>query len=118
MRANSRNGYSSKCLIGNHGEVEIEVPRDRQSNFEPQLVEKGQSRLTHFDDQILALYAKGMSTRDIVAAFEEMYGARVSASLISKVTEAVLEKVIAWQNRPLNELYPIVYLDCIMAKVR
>jgi len=115
---NSRNGYSSKRLIGDHGEVDIEVPRDRQSSFEPQLVEKGQSRLTHFDDQILALYAKGMSTRDIVAAFEEMYGARVSTGLISKVTEAVLEKVIAWQNRPLDELYPIVYLDCIMAKTR
>jgi len=115
---NNRNGYSRKRLIGDHGEVEIEVPRDRQSSFEPQLVEKGQSRLTHFDDQILALYAKGMSTRDIVAAFEEMYGARVSPALISRVTEAVLEKVIAWQNRPLDELYPIVYLDCIMAKAR
>jgi len=115
---NSRNGYSSKRLIGDHGEVEIDVPRDRQSSFEPQIVEKGQTRLTHFGDQILALYAKGMSTRDIVAAFEEMYGAKVSAGLISKVTEAVLEKVIAWQNRPLDELYPIVYLDCIMAKTR
>ena len=115
---NNRNGYFRKRLIGDHGEVAIEVPRDRQSSFEPQLVEKGQSRLTHFDDQILALYAKGMSTRDIVGAFEEMYGASVSAGLISKVTEAVLEKVIAWQNRPLDALYPIVYLDCIMVKVR
>jgi transposase-like protein len=115
---NSRNGYSRKRLIGDHGEVDIEVPRDRQSSFEPQLVEKGQSRLTHFDDQILALYAKGMSTRDIVATFEEMYGAKVSAGLISKVTEAVLEKVIAWQNRPLDDLYPIIYLDCIMVKTR
>lgn len=115
---NSRNGYSSKRLIGDHGEVDIEVPRDRESAFEPQLVQKGQSRLTQFDDQILALYGKGMSTRDVVSAFEEMYGARVSAGLISKVTEAVMEKVIVWQNRPLDELYPIVYLDCIMAKVQ
>jgi len=115
---NSRNGYSAKRLIGDHGEVEIDVPRDRQSSFKPQIVEKGQSRLTHFDDQILALYAKGMSTRDIVGAFEEMYGARVSAGLISKVTEAVLEKVVTWQNRPLDALYPIIYLDCIVVKVR
>lgn len=116
--SNSRNGYSSKRLIGSHGEVDIEVPRDRHSSFEPRIVEKGQSRLTQFDDQILALYAKGMSTRDIVAAFKEMYGADVSAGLISKVTESVLERVVEWQNRPLDSLYPILYLDCIVVKVR
>jgi transposase-like protein len=115
---NYRNGHSSKRLIGDHGEVEIDVPRDRYSKFEPQLIQKGQSRLTHFDDQIIALYSKGMSTRDIVAAFKEMYDAEVSASLISKVTDAVIERVIEWQNRPLDELYPIVYMDCIRVKVR
>jgi len=115
---NYRNGHSSKRLIGNHGEVDIEVPRDRDSRFEPQLIQKGQSRLTQFDDQIIALYSKGMTTRDIVAAFKEMYNAEVSASLISKVTEAVIERVVEWQSRPLDELYPIVYMDCIRVKVR
>lgn len=115
---NSRNGYSSKTLKGDPGEVAIAVPRDRRGSFEPQFVRKGQTRLTAFDDQILALYAKGMSTRDIVAAFEEMYGAEVSATLISKVTETVLERVQVWQSRPLDELYPIVFLDGIVVKVR
>lgn len=116
---NSRNGHSTKRLKGDHGEVEIVTPRDRDSSFEPQIVRKGgQTRLTQFDDQILALYAKGMSTRDIVAAFEEMYGAEVSPTLVSKVTEAVLERVQEWQSRPLEALYPIVYLDGIVVKVR
>jgi len=115
---NHRNGHSRKRLIGDHGEVEIDVPRDRHSSFEPQLIQKGQSRLTHFDDQIIALYSKGMTTRDIVAAFKEMYDADISASLVSKVTAAVIERVIEWQNRPLNELYPIVYMDCIRVKIR
>jgi len=115
---NNRNGYSSKRLIGEHGEIEIETPRDRNGEFDPQFVKKGQTRLTHFDDQILSLYAKGMSTRDIVASFKEMYGADVSATLISKVTESVIEQVTEWQNRPLDALYPIVYLDCIVVKIR
>jgi len=115
---NSHNGSSRKTLKGDHGEVEIETPRDRNGHFEPQFVKKGQTRLTHFDDQILALYAKGMSTRDIVSAFHEMYGAEVSATLVSKVTESVLERVLEWQSRPLDEVYPIVYLDCIVLKVR
>ncbi len=115
---NNRNGHSRKRLIGDHGEVEIETPRDRNGQLEPQLVEKGQTRLTHFDDQILSLYAKGMSTRDIVATFKEMYGADVSATLISKVTESVIDRVIQWQNRPLDAVYPIVYLDCIVHMVR
>lgn len=108
---NNRNGHSRKRLIGDHGEVEIETPRDRNGQFEPQLVKKGQTRLTHFDDQILSLYAKGMSTRDIVATFKEMYGADVSATLISKVTESVIDRVTQWQNRPLDTVYPIVYLS-------
>jgi len=115
---NSRNGYSGKTLKGNHGEVDIEVPRDRNGSFEPQLVRKGQTRLTEFDDQILTLYAKGMTNRDIVDSFKEMYGADVSAALISQVTNAVLEKVHEWQSRPLDEVYPIVYLDCLVVKIR
>ena len=115
---NTRNGYSCKTLKGDHGEVEIDTPRDRNGSFEPQLVRKGQTRLTQFDDQILALYAKGMSTRDIVATFKEMYDADVSAALVSKVTDAVLERVLEWQSRPVDELYPIVYLDCIVLKIR
>jgi len=115
---NSRNGTSPKRLKGQHGEVGIAAPRDRNGTFEPQFVKKGQSRLTQMDDQILALYAKGLSTRDIVDAFREMYGAEVSASLISKVTDAVIEQVIEWQARPLDAVYPIVYLDCIVLKVR
>ena len=115
---NSRNGHSPKTLKGDHGEVVIDVPRDRNGTFEPQLVRKGQTRLTEFDDQILSLYSKGLSTRDIVATFKEMYGAEVSATLVSKVTESVLEKVQQWQSRALDEVYPIVYLDCIVVKVR
>ncbi len=115
---NSRNGYSSKSLKGNHGKVDIEVPRDRNGDFEPQLIRKGQTRLTEFDSQILSLYAKGMTTRDIVDTFKEMYDADISATLISTVTESVLEKVHEWQSRPLDEVYPIVYLDCLVVKIR
>ena len=116
--SNCRNGYSPKTLKGDHGEVEIFTPRDRDSSFSPQIVSKGQTRISGMDDQILSLYAKGMSTRDIVEAFSEMYGADISAGLISKVTNSVLEQVIEWQNRPLDAVYPIVYLDCIVIKIR
>ena len=115
---NARNGYSSKVLKGTHGEIEIQTPRDRNASFEPALVKKGQTRITGMDDQILSLYAKGMSTRDIVAAFQEMYGADISAGLVSQVTNAVLEEMVEWQNRPLDPVYPIVYLDCIVLKIR
>lgn len=115
---NSRNGYSAKRLKGQHGEVPIESPRDRDGSFEPQFVRKGQSRLTQMDDQILALYAKGLSTRDIVDAFKEMYDADISATLVSKVTERVIDQVHEWQNRPVDPIYPIVYLDCIVLKIR
>ena len=114
---NSRNGTSGKTLKGDIGEVEIRTPRDRNATFEPQLIAKGQTRLTAFDGQILALYARGMSTRDIAATFEEMYGAEVSHTLVANVTEAVWETVQAWQSRPLDELYPIVYLDGLVVKV-
>jgi transposase-like protein len=115
---NSRNGKSSKKLKGKHGEVRIDTPRDRNGSFEPKLLGKYQTRLTAFDDQILCLYAKGMTTRQIVETFQEMYGADVSATLVSKVTEAVIDQMTEWQSRPLDPLYPIVYLDCIVVKVR
>lgn len=115
---NVRNGSSSKRLKGDHGDVEIETPRDRDASFEPQLIKKHQTRLTQMDSQILSLYAKGLSTREIVDAFKEMYDADVSATLISKVTDSVLEQVTEWQSRPLDAVYPIVYLDCIVIKVR
>ena len=117
-RGNSRNGTTPKRLKGQHGEVEILTPRDRDSSFEPQLVRKNQTRLTSMDDQILTLYAKGLSTREIVDTFKEMYDAEVSATLVSKVTEKVLEQIIEWQSRPLDAIYPIVYLDCIVIKIR
>ena len=115
---NNRNGYTAKRLKGDRGEIEINTPRDRDSTFEPQLVSKGQTRITGMDAQILSLYAKGMSTRDIVAAFDEMYGAEISAGLVSQVTNAVMEQVVEWQSRPLDAVYPIVYLDCIVLKIR
>ena len=115
---NSRNGYSPKTLKGEHGEVELIVPRDRKSSFEPSIIKKNSTRLTHMDDQILSLYAKGMSTRDIAATFKEMYDADISPTLVSKVTDSVSEKVIEWQERPLDDIYPIVYLDGIVIKVR
>jgi putative transposase len=113
---NSRNGHSSKTIKGDFGEVEITTPRDRKSTFEPQIIKKNQTRITEFDQQILTLYAKGMTTRDIAQTFQEMYGADVSHTLISKVTEAVIDEVIAWQARPLDAIYPILYLDCIVIK--
>ena len=115
---NSRNGFNHKTLKGDHGEVEIATPRDRSGNFEPVFVAKNQTRLTKFDDKILMLYAKGMSTRDIVDTFAEFYETDISASLISQVTESVLEKVIEWQSRSLDAVYPILYLDCIVIKIR
>ena len=115
---NSRNGTTPKILKGDHGEVLIETPRDRNGTFEPEIVRKGQTRMTGMDEQILCLYAKGLSTREIVEAFQEMYGAEVSAGLISQVTNAVIEQVREWQNRPLDEVYPILYLDCLVLKIR
>jgi transposase-like protein len=115
---NSRNGFSSKTLKTEDGQFEAAIPRDRNGSFEPQLVSKHQTRFTSLDDKILSLYAKGMTTREIVAAFREMYGAEVSAALVSKVTDAVIAQVVEWQSRPLDGIYPIVYLDCIVVKIR
>ena len=115
---NARNGYTTKRLLTDDGEFELDTPRDRDGTFEPQFIKKSQTRITQMDSQILSLYAKGMTTRDIVATFKEMYDADVSATLISKVTDAVIDQVTQWQNRPLDAFYPIVYLDCIVVKVR
>ncbi|NOH86054.1 MULTISPECIES: IS256 family transposase [Vibrio] len=115
---NSRNGKSSKRVKTEDGEFELDTPRDRLGSFDPKLVKKHQSRFTSMDDKILWLYAQGMSTRDIVNAFDEWYGAEISPSLVSRVTNAVIEEIVEWQSRPLDAIYPIVYLDCIVVKIR
>lgn len=115
---NCRNGYTRKTLKTEDGQFELNTPRDREGSFEPQLVKKGQTRFTSMDDKILSLYAKGMTTREIVATFKEMYDADISPTLISKVTEAVIGQVVEWQSRPLDPVYPVVYLDCIVVKIR
>jgi transposase-like protein len=115
---NTRNGYSKKTVHTEDGSIDLSTPRDRNSTFEPALFKKGQRRFSSMDDKILALYARGMTTRDIVGAFKEMYNADISPTLISKVTEAVIDEIHTWQNRPLDEIYPIVYLDCIVVKVQ
>lgn len=115
---NTRNGRSKKTLKGEFGELPIEVPRDRHGSFEPQIIPKHQTRWTGFDDKILSLYARGMTVREIQGHLEEMYGTEVSPTLISTVTDAIIEDAKAWQSRPLDALYPIVYLDCIHVKVR
>jgi transposase-like protein len=115
---NSRNGYSRKRVQTEEGEFELATPRDRAGDFEPQLVKKHQRRFTTMDDKILFLYAQGNSTREIVTAFKELYGADVSPTLISKVTNAVIDQVTEWQARPLDPVYPIVYLDCLVVKIR
>ncbi len=115
---NTRNGRSRKTLKGEFGELPIEVPRDREGSFEPQIVPKHQTRWTGFDEKVLSLYARGMTVREIQAHLQEMYGAEVSPSLISNVTDAVIDEVKLWQARPLDQVYPILYLDCIHVKVR
>jgi len=115
---NRRNGRTSKTLKGELGPIEVETPRDRNSQFEPQIVPKHKRRFEGFDHKILALYAKGMTTRDVQQTLEELYEVEVSPALISQVTEAVQEEVRQWQARPLDEVYPIVYLDGIVVKVR
>jgi len=115
---NTRNGRSRKTLKGEFGEMPIDIPRDRDGNFEPQLIGKHQTRWSGFDDKIISLYARGMTVREIKSHLEEMYGTEVSPALISSVTDAVMDEAKAWQMRPLDKLYPIVYLDCIHVKVR
>jgi len=115
---NSRNGKSPKKIKGKRGEMEIEVPRDRNGGFEPQLIKKGQTRFDGFDEKIISMYARGMTTREIRGHLKEIYGVEVSPDLVSTVTDGVLDEVRAWQNRPLDEVYPIVYLDALQIKVR
>ena len=116
--SNSRNGTTSKTLRTEDGQFELNTPRDREGSFEPKLVKKNQTRFTSMDDKILFLYAQGMTTREIVKTFKELYGADASPSLISKVTDSVIEEVVEWQSRELDPIYPIVYLDCIVLKIR
>ena len=115
---NSRNGKSKKTLKGDFGSMPLEVPRDRNSTFAPQIVPKGQTRFEGFDDKILSLYARGMTTRQIKQHLEEIYQVEVSPSLISSVTDAISDEVRAWQSRPLDTVYPIIYLDALVVKVR
>ena len=113
-----RNGHGAKTLETENGPLSIRVPRDRDGDFAPQLVKKGQRRLEGFDDKVLSLYARGMSMREIQGHLEELYGTQVSPELISTVTDAVMEEVRSWQNRPLESHYAIVYLDALRVKVR
>ncbi len=115
---NSRNGTSEKTLKTDSGEMPIEVPRDRNGSFEPQLVKKHQTHFDGFDEKIISMYARGMTVREIQGHLQELYGVEVSPDLISRVTSAVLEEVKAWQGRPLDAVYPIVYLDALVIKVR
>lgn len=115
---NSRNGKSSKTIKGKRGQLQIDVPRDRNSEFEPQLIKKGQTRFDGFDDKIISCYARGMTCREIKAHLQEIYGVEVSPDLISTVTDGVLDEVRAWQSRPLDAIYPILYLDALQVKVK
>ena len=116
--SNSRNGYGRKSVITDTGKIELEVPRDRQSTFDPQLLAKYQRRFPGFDDKIVSMYARGMSSREIVGHLHDLYGIDVSPDLISAVTDAVLEEIAAWQARPLEAAYPLVFFDALRVKVR
>ena len=115
---NSRNGTTPKTMRGKRGQVQIDVPRDRNAEFEPQLVKKGQTRFDGLDDKIISLYARGMTQREIQGHLQEIYGVEISPSLISTVTDTVLDEVRAWQARPLDAVYPILYLDALQVKVK
>ena len=115
---NSRNGATRKTLKGDFGELLLETPRDRNGSYEPKIIGKNQTRFTGFDDKIISMYARGMSTREIQGHLEEIYKVEVSPTLISNVTEAVMEEVKSWQSRPLDAVYPIVYLDALVVKIR
>ena len=116
--SNSRNGSMAKTVYTDDGMLDIDTPRDRDGSFEPQIIKKRQTRLPTLDSKIVYLYSQGLSTREIVETLEELYGTDVSPTLISRVTDAVLADVIEWQSRPLDDVYPIVYLDCIVVKIR
>jgi putative transposase len=115
---NTRNGSTPKTLQTEHGPVEIDTPRDRNGSFEPRIVRKRQRRFEGFDDKIIALYSRGLSTRDIQAYLQDLYGVEVGRDLISRVTDAVMDDARAWASRPLDDVYPIVFLDCLVLKIR
>jgi putative transposase len=115
---NARNGTTPKTLVTEHGPVPLKTPRDRNGSFEPQIVRKGQRRFEGFDDKILALYSRGLSVRDIEAHLQEIYGVKVGRDLISRVTDAVMDDVRAWQQRPLEDVYPVIFLDALVLKIR
>ena len=117
-KGNSRNGKSSKTVITNNGEIEISIPRDRNAEFEPQIIKKHQKRFDLFDDKIISMYALGMTTRDIQGHLKDIYGVDVSPELISTVTDEVIKDVAEWRSRPLDPIYPIVYFDAIVVKGR
>ena len=116
--SNRRNGYGKKTVITDTGQIELEVPRDRQARFDPQIIAKYQRRFPGFDDKIISMYARGMSTREIVGHLHDLYGIDVSPDLISAVTDAVLEEVAAWQARPLEAIYPLIFFDALRVKIR
>jgi putative transposase len=115
---NSRNGYGRKTVLTDSGSLELSIPRDRQSSFDPQLLAKYQRRFPGFDEKIVSMYARGMSTREIVGHVQELYGIDVSPDLISVVTDAVLDEVATWQSRPLEPVYPLVFFDALRVKIR
>ena len=115
---NHRNGYSKKTVVGEDGAMEIEVPRDRSGSFEPILIAKGQKRFEGFDEKIIAMYARGMTVREIQGFLLDHYKVEVSADFISTVTDSVLEAVVEWQNRPLERSYPVIYFDALRVKIR
>lgn len=115
---NGRNGYGRKTVTTETGKLELEIPRDRQSSFDPQLIAKYQRRFPGFDDKVISMYARGMSNREIVGHLRDLYGVEVSADLISAVTDAVLEEIAAWQSRPLEPIYPLVFFDALRVKIR
>ena len=116
--SNSRNGYGRKTVITDTGKLSLDVPRDRQASFDPTLIAKYQRRFPGFDDKVISMYARGMSSREIVGHLHELYGVDVSPALISVVTDAVLEEIAAWQARPLEPVYPLVFFDALRVKIR
>ena len=117
-KVNYRNGYSKKNLRSSFGDVDLNIPRDRNGEFEPKIVKKYETVCNELDKKIISLYAKGMSTSDIQAEIEDLYGITISPSMVSKITDKVLSSAVEWQNRPLDRIYPIVYLDAMYFKVR
>ncbi len=115
---NNRNGKNKKLIQSTHGPIEIEVPRDRKSEFEPKLIKKRQRHISSFDDKIISMYARGMTTRDIQGHIKELYGADISPAMVSSITDKVLEVAAEWQSRPLSNIYPIIFFDAIHYKVR